>query len=35
MLGGTDAAWPALGISLGIIAAALIIACIVFRRQEV
>jgi ABC-2 type transport system permease protein len=35
MTGGSDAAWPALGISLGIIAAALIIACIVFRRQEV
>jgi ABC-2 type transport system permease protein len=35
MLGGTDAAWPALGISLGIIAATLIIACIVYRRQEV
>ena len=35
MTGGIDTAWPAFGISLGIIAAALIIACIVFRRQEV
>jgi ABC-2 type transport system permease protein len=35
MLGGTVTAWPAFWISLGIIAAALIIACIVFRRQEV
>ncbi|MDP2994266.1 MAG: ABC transporter permease subunit [Anaerolineales bacterium] len=35
MMGGNDTAWWAFGISLGIIAAALIIACIVFRRQEV
>lgn len=35
MMGGNDTAWPAFGVSLGIIAAALIIACIVFRRQEV
>jgi ABC-2 type transport system permease protein len=35
LMGGTDAAWPALWISLGIIAVALIIGCIVFRRQEV
>jgi ABC-2 type transport system permease protein len=35
LMGGTDAAWPAFGISLGIIAAALFIACIVFRKQEV
>jgi ABC-2 type transport system permease protein len=35
VMGGTDSAWPALGVSLGIIAAALIVACLVFRRQEV
>jgi ABC-2 type transport system permease protein len=35
VLGGTITAWPALWISLGIIAAALITACLVFRRQEV
>jgi ABC-2 type transport system permease protein len=35
VLGGTITAWPALWISLGIIAAALIAACLVFRRQEV
>ena len=35
MMGGSDSAWPAFWVSLGIIAAALIIACIVFRRQEV
>jgi hypothetical protein len=35
MLGGTATAWPAFGISLGIIAIALLAACIVFRRQEV
>lgn len=35
VMGGTDTAWPAFGISLGIVAAALIIACIIFCRQEV
>jgi hypothetical protein len=35
MLGGNDTAWPAFGISLGIIAIALAAACIIFRRQEV
>jgi ABC-2 type transport system permease protein len=35
MLGGTDTAWPAFGISLGIIVVALLAACLVFRRQEV
>ncbi len=35
LLGGTGTAWPALGISLGIIVAALIVACLVFRRQEI
>jgi ABC-2 type transport system permease protein len=35
MLGGTDTAWPAFGISLGLIAVALLAACLVFRRQEV
>jgi ABC-2 type transport system permease protein len=34
-LGGTETAWPAFGISLGIIAAALIVAFLVFHRQEV
>jgi hypothetical protein len=35
MLGGSGTAWPALGISLGIIVLALLAACIIFRRQEV
>lgn len=35
VLKGTDTAWPALWISLGIILAALLAACLVFRRQEV
>jgi ABC-type transport system involved in multi-copper enzyme maturation permease subunit len=35
MMGGTGTAWPAFGISLGLILAALLIACLVFRRQEV
>jgi len=35
MMGGSDTAWPAFGISLGIIAIALLVACIIFRRQEV
>jgi ABC-2 type transport system permease protein len=35
VLGGNVSAWPALWISLGIILAALVAACLVFRRQEV
>ena len=35
LLGGKATAWPALGISLGIIAVALLAACLIFRRQEV
>jgi len=35
MLGGTGTAWPAFGISIGIIIVALLVACIVFRRQEI
>jgi ABC-2 type transport system permease protein len=35
LMGGNASAWPALGISLGIIAAALLAACLIFRRQEV
>jgi ABC-2 type transport system permease protein len=35
MMGGNASAWPAFGISLGIIVVALLVACIVFRRQEV
>ena len=35
MMGGTGTAWPAFGISLGIIILALLAACIIFRRQEV
>jgi ABC-2 type transport system permease protein len=35
LMGGLDSAWPAFGVSLGIIAVALIIACIIFRHQEV
>jgi ABC-2 type transport system permease protein len=35
MMGGNASAWPAFGISLGIIAAALLVACIIFRRQEI
>jgi ABC-2 type transport system permease protein len=35
MLGGTGTAWPAFGISLGMIAIALTIACIIFRQQEI
>jgi ABC-2 type transport system permease protein len=34
-LGGSDPAWPAFWVSLGIIAAALLAAWRVFRRQEV
>jgi len=35
MTGGGDSAWPALGISLGMIVAALLAAYLIFRRQEV
>ncbi len=33
-LGADQSAWPALWVSLGLIAAALLAACLVFRRQE-
>jgi heme exporter protein D len=35
MMGGNGTAWPAFGVSLGIIAVALLVACLIFRRQEV
>ncbi len=35
LLGGGEAAWPALWISLGIVAVALIAAALIFRHQEV
>jgi ABC-2 type transport system permease protein len=35
MMGGKATAWPAFGISLGIILFALLVACLVFRHQEV
>jgi ABC-2 type transport system permease protein len=35
MLGGTGTAWPAFWISVGIIVTALLVACIVFHRQEI
>jgi ABC-2 type transport system permease protein len=35
LLGGKAMAWPAFGISLGIIGVALLAACLIFRRQEV
>jgi ABC-2 type transport system permease protein len=35
MLGGNATAWPAFAISLGMIALALLVACLVFRRQEI
>ena len=35
LMGGNATAWPAFGISLGIIAVALLAACLIFRRQEV
>jgi ABC-2 type transport system permease protein len=35
LMGGNATAWPALGISLGIIFVATLVACMVFRRQEV
>jgi len=35
MLGGKGTAWPAFWISLGVIATALLAACLIFRRQEI
>jgi ABC-2 type transport system permease protein len=35
MMGGNSTAWPAFVTSLGIIVVALLVACVVFRRQEV
>ena len=35
MLGAGGSAWPALGISLGLIVVALLAACLIFRRQEI
>jgi hypothetical protein len=35
MMGGNATAWPAFVSSLGIIVVALLVACVVFRRQEV
>ncbi len=35
LMGGTGTAWPALEISLGLIVLALLVACLVFRRQEI
>jgi ABC-2 type transport system permease protein len=35
LLGGKGTAWPAFGVSLGILVAALLVACLVFRRQEI
>ena len=35
LMGGNATAWPAFGISLGLIATALLVACLIFRRQEV
>ena len=35
MLGGNATAWPAFWISLGIIGVTLLVACLVFRRQEI
>lgn len=35
MMGGKGTAWPAFGISLGIIAVALLVACMIFHRQEI
>lgn len=34
-LGMHDSAWPALGVTCGIIVAALLAACLIFRRQEI
>lgn len=33
-LGNADPAWPALGVSLGLILAALLAGWLIFRRQE-
>jgi ABC-2 type transport system permease protein len=35
LLGTNNPAWPAFGISLGIIVVALIAACLIFRKQEI
>jgi ABC-2 type transport system permease protein len=35
LMGGRGTAWPALGISLGLILLSLLAACIIFRRQEI
>jgi ABC-2 type transport system permease protein len=35
MMGGKASAWPAFWIGLGIIAVALLAACLIFRRQEI
>jgi ABC-2 type transport system permease protein len=35
MMGGSGTAWPAFWISLAIIASALLVACLIFRRQEI
>lgn len=35
MMGGNATSWPAFGISLGIIGFALLVACLVFRYQEI
>ncbi len=35
LMGGNAVAWPAFGVSLGIIIVALAAACLIFRRQEV
>ena len=35
MMGGKGTAWPALGIGLGMIAVALLAACLIFRHQEI
>jgi len=35
LMGGTETAWPALGISLGLVLVALLAACLVLRRQEI
>jgi ABC-2 type transport system permease protein len=34
MMGGNGTAWPAFGVSLGIIGVALLVACMIFHRQE-
>jgi len=35
VLGAPDSAWPALGVTIGIMIAALLAACLIFRRQEI